>query len=419
MDPLFLNVIKKNDFNQLASEFLSGYKTLVSTLGGILSKKTLKRILKGFEKGQPKEVADEIQRALQSTENATLNVAVIGQSGSGKSSFINVFRGIGHEEAGSASVGVVPTTRKKTPYPHPKYPNVTFWDLPGTGTPESLPDPYQEVVGDDNYDFFIIISSSRFSLNDAFLAQKIQEKGKKFYFVRTKVDSDLYNEKKSKPRSFKKETVLQQIRDNCLINLSKIVSEPTVFLVSNFKPKKFDFLKLQETLLQDLPAEKRYTTLLLLPNLSESLIEMKRAISKEKLWLKAFRAAILAFIPLMPLFCGFELSEQERDLKLYQSHFGLDEESVSQIAQNLGTSEQEIYSLMKSADFNSLVKDDSIIANVKKCAEFVFSVTGLLQSSVFQFYKVYFLHLKFIDTVAEDAKRVLAKIEEMKSGRMK
>ena len=297
MDPLLLDIIKKNDFGQLASKFPSYYQTLVSKVGGILSQVSLKRIQKGFEKGQPKEVADEIERALQSAENAALNVAVIGQSGSGKSSFINVLRGIGHEQAGSASVGVVPTTTKKTPYPHPKRPNMTFWDLPGTGTPESNPDPYQEVVGDDNYDFFIIISSSRFSANDAFLAQKIQEKGKKFYFVRTKVDSDLYNERKSKPRSFKKETVLQQIRDNCLIKLSKIVSEPTVFLVSNFKPKKFDFPKLQETLLQNLPAEKRYIALLLCPNLSESFIEMKRAMIKEKVWLKAVRAAVLVFIP--------------------------------------------------------------------------------------------------------------------------
>ncbi|XP_052499239.1 T-cell-specific guanine nucleotide triphosphate-binding protein 2-like [Budorcas taxicolor] len=410
MDLLLLNFILKNDFGQLTSELPSFYKTLVSEVGGILPQESLKRIQTDFEKGQPIEAAEEIQRALQSAENATLNVAVIGQSGSGKSSFINVLRGIGHEQAGSASVGVVPTTTKKTPYPHPKCPNMTFWDLPGTGTPESNPDPYQEVVGDDNYDFFIIISSSRFSANDAFLAQKIQEKGKKFYFVRTKVDSDLYNERKSKPRSFKNETVLQQIRDNCLVNLSKIVSEPTVFLVSNFKPKKFDFPKLQETLLQDLPAEKRYIALLLCPNLSESFIEMKRAMIKEKVWLKAVRAAILAFIPLTPFFCGFNLSEQKQQLKHYQSDFGLDEESVSQIAQNLGISEQEIYSLMKSADFNSLVKDDSIIANVKKCAEFICSVTGLPQSSIFQFYKVYFLHLKFIDTVAEDAKRVWVRL---------
>ena len=67
--------------------------------------------------------------------------------------------------------------------------------------------------------------------------------------------------------------------------------------MSNFEPKEFDFPKLQETLLQNLPAEKRYIALLLCPNLSESFIEMKRAMIKEKVWLKAVRAAVLAFIP--------------------------------------------------------------------------------------------------------------------------
>lgn len=212
MDPLLVNIIKKNDFGQLTSELPSFYKTLVSEVGGILPQESLKRIQTDFEKGQPIEAADEIQRALQSAENATLNVAVIGQSGSGKSSFINVLRGIGHEQAGSASVGVVPTTTKKTPYPHPKHPNMTFWDLPGTGTPESNPDPYQEVMGDDNYDFFIIISSSRFSANDAFLAQKIQEKGKKnstlleprwivIYIMKGKANPDLSKRRQSFSRS--------------------------------------------------------------------------------------------------------------------------------------------------------------------------------------------------------------------------
>lgn len=73
--------------------------------------------------------------------------------------------------------------------------------------------------------------------------------------------------------------------------------------------------------------------------------------------------------------------------------------------------------LLKSADFNSLVKDDSIIANVKKCAEYICSATGLIPSSVFQFTKST-SSICTIDTVAEDAKRVLAKIEEMKPDRM-
>lgn len=66
MDLLLLNFILKNDFGQLTSELPSFYKTLVSEVGVILPQESLKRIQTDFEKGQPIEAADEIQRALQS-----------------------------------------------------------------------------------------------------------------------------------------------------------------------------------------------------------------------------------------------------------------------------------------------------------------------------------------------------------------
>ncbi|KAM7242317.1 hypothetical protein CapIbe_006788 [Capra ibex] len=139
---------------------------------------------------------------------------------------------------------------------------------------------------------------------------------------------------------------------------------------------------------------------------------------KEKLWLKTIRTTVLAFFPMIPFFCGFNMSEQKQQLKCYQSDFGLDEESVSQIAQNLGISEQEIYSLMKPTDFIPLLKDDGTIGNVKKCVELILLDTGSLPPYAFPSIIIYFLHLKFIDTEVEDAKRILAKIEEMKPDRM-
>lgn len=66
-----------------------------------------------------KDVVDIIQKSLEEAENAHLDVVVIGESGTGKSSFIKALRGLSHEEEGSASVGVVDTTLKKTPYQHP------------------------------------------------------------------------------------------------------------------------------------------------------------------------------------------------------------------------------------------------------------------------------------------------------------
>ncbi|XP_075399338.1 interferon-gamma-inducible GTPase 10-like [Tenrec ecaudatus] len=410
MDQFIESFLSKKNFLQLASEFSPYYSTIISKAGGILSQETLSDIQAAFQNGNLEDIVKKIQDALVQAENASLDVAVTGQSGTGKSSFINALRGLGHEEEKSALVGIVETTMEKTPYQHPKYPKVTFWDLPGTGTPNFCADTYLEKVGFTNYDFFIIISSTRFTYNDALLAQKIKSMGKKFYFVRTKVDNDLYNEKVSKPKSFDEKTVLQQIRDNCLANLHHIgVPDPNIFLISNFDLADFDFPRLEEIMLKELPAHKRHICMLLVPCLSDFAIEMKRDFFREKIWLDALKSSAMAFIPFMPCIIGFNLPEQEKCLNRYRSHFGLDDEAIKNVAKNLGTSVQELSSSIKSLNFWLLVKEDSIVEKVKACVESFCSVNGGLSSMALQFLKTYCLHLKFLNTVADDAKVILHK----------
>ena len=102
-----------------------------------------------------------------------------------------------------------------TPYAHPNYPNVTLWDLPGVGTTKFPADQYLNHVGFETFDFFIIISATRFTENDVKLAREIQRMGKKFYFVRSKIDSDLYNERRSQ-REFSETETKKLIKDNCI-----------------------------------------------------------------------------------------------------------------------------------------------------------------------------------------------------------
>ncbi|XP_019065413.1 T-cell-specific guanine nucleotide triphosphate-binding protein 2 [Fukomys damarensis] len=407
----FLENLSQGNFQQLAADFASHYATLVSKAGGILPAETLGRLDEVFMEGNLQAVVNMIQEVFSAAESAVLEVAVIGESGTGKSSFINVLRGLGHDDEGAADVGVVETTMKKTPYQHPKYPNVTFWDLPGTGTPKFSPDTYLEKVGCASFDFFIIVSSSRFSLHDALLAQKIKALGKKFYFVRTKVDRDLYNKQEAKPQSFKRERVLQHIRDYCLANLSDIrAPDPRVFLVSNFDLHDFDFPSLEKTLLAELPAHKRQVFVLMLPTLSDATVELKRAFLRGKIWLEAVRSSASALVPFAPLVKGFDLHEQEALLKLYRRYFGLDDESLKEIAEKLGTSVQDIKGYTKCLDFWSLVEDDSAGARAMSCVETFCSVNGGVPSVVCQFLKTLFLLWKFLDAVADDAKLLLHKI---------
>lgn len=61
----------------------------------------------------------------------TLNIAITGNSGSGKSMLINTLRGLLPSDPGAAQTGFKETTSAKTPYPHPNNQNLIFWDLPG------------------------------------------------------------------------------------------------------------------------------------------------------------------------------------------------------------------------------------------------------------------------------------------------
>uniref|UniRef100_A0A3Q4MGZ2 IRG-type G domain-containing protein n=1 Tax=Neolamprologus brichardi TaxID=32507 RepID=A0A3Q4MGZ2_NEOBR len=208
------------------------------------------------------------QENLKQQNNIPLNIAITGESGAGKSTFVNALRGLCDDEEGAASTGVAEITPEVTAYPHPNYPNVMLWDLPGIGTTSFPADKYLKLVEFEKFDFFIIISDTRFTENDVKLAKEIQKMEKKFYFVRSKIDNDIQAERRT--RYFNKERTLKVIRDKCVQGLRGSGFEsPQVFLVSSFQLHLYDFSLLHETLDRDLPKYKRDT---LLSNIEPDMI---------------------------------------------------------------------------------------------------------------------------------------------------
>ncbi|TWW71574.1 T-cell-specific guanine nucleotide triphosphate-binding protein 1 [Takifugu flavidus] len=239
---------------------------------------------------------DKIKKLLERAANTPLNIGITGESGSGKSSFVNAFRGVDHRDDQAAPTDVVETTTEVRAYPHPSYPNVTLWDLPGIGTTRFPADQYLKHVGFERFDFFIIISDSRFRENDVKLAKEIQKMGEKFYFVRSKVDNDLQNAQRSQ-RNFDAEQTLALIRENCKEGLLKEgVQAPQVFLLSNFELRRHDFHRLHATLERELPEHKRDALLFAMPNMSLEIIEKKKEAFKSKIPHYAFVSAACAAV---------------------------------------------------------------------------------------------------------------------------
>ncbi len=226
--------------------------------------------------------------------NVSLNIAVTGKTGSGKSSFINAIRGLNNEDDGAAPTGVTETTMELTVYEHPSVPNVKIWDLPGIGSPNFKASKYLKDVKFHTYDFFIILNSERFMENDVMLAKEIKKQKKNFYFVRSKIDNDISAEQRKK--GFDEQNVLNKIRKDCQKNLKEL-GDPKVFLISPFELEKYDFEKFQNTLEEELPVHKRYALLQAWPVCSAESLEKKIRMFKGMIWAASLASASVAVIP--------------------------------------------------------------------------------------------------------------------------
>ncbi|KAF1388619.1 hypothetical protein PFLUV_G00092170 [Perca fluviatilis] len=289
-----------------------------------------------------------IQTYLDKLDNVQLNIAITGESGPGKSSFVNAFRGIPNsDKERAAPTGFTETTTDVTPYPHPNYPNVTLWDLPGIGTTKFPAEEYLKKVEFKRFDFFIIISADRFTENDVKLAEEIQKMGKKFYFVRSKIDHNIRDEKRDQGSEFNEEKTLKEMREECIKGLKGRVESPQVFLVASRDLRLYDFHLLKKTLEEELPAHKRYVLLLALPNVSCEIIKKKEALQARIKYL-AGASALGAAVPIPGLSVAIDMIMIAYTISQYQATFGLDSESLQRLAQTVGMPLDELRAVMTS-----------------------------------------------------------------------
>jgi len=180
-----------------------------------------------------------------------LNVAVIGISGVGKWSFINAIRRLTGDDEGAASVGVKDTTVDIQSYSHPCNPLLKFWDLPGVGTDRFPRETYLSDIDVDRFDFFLLITASRFMENDTWLGKEFDKRNKKYFFVRTKVGVDISNNKKAHPKTHNKDAVVREIRESTEEHLTaNECPDVPVFLIDSYKLQKFEFDQLEHRLIE-------------------------------------------------------------------------------------------------------------------------------------------------------------------------
>ncbi|XP_072298962.1 interferon-gamma-inducible GTPase 10-like isoform X2 [Eucyclogobius newberryi] len=357
---------------------------------------------------------------LENLDKVPLTIAVTGETGSGKSTFVNALRGLKNSDEGAAPTGAVETTMEPTEYLHPDYPNVKIWDLPGMGTIKFTADKYLKKMEFEKFDFFIIVSADRFSENDAKLAREIQNLEKKFYFVRSKIDHNIIDEKRDK-KEFNEEETLKRIRDDCIQGLEQLeIKSPKVFLVSGKDLNLFDADDLWKLLEQELPEHKREVLLLALPNISLDVINRKKQALKDKIQLYALASAIGAAVLIPGISIAVDLAIITKFVTECQKSLGLRAESLKRLSEATGVSMEELKAEIKSPLTGVKITTELVIGVLRGCifvgglmaaeegARFVpFIGTPVAMGlSAFSTY----LALKYLlKSLGDDAQRVFAK----------
>eukprot|EP00054_Salpingoeca_dolichothecata_P027620 m.203420 g.203420 ORF g.203420 m.203420 type:complete len:193 (+) comp26002_c0_seq9:222-800(+) len=144
-----------------------------------------------FSEGELGDIQDQTQQAINKMSKVPITIGVAGETGSGKSTFINTVRGLrpnAAPELRPARTGVVECTAEPTHYPFSGCKNVFLVDLPGCNSQRYPMSTYAEQVGLEKFDMVLILFADRVHDNDVRLAKLVGQVGIPCLFVRTKVD---------------------------------------------------------------------------------------------------------------------------------------------------------------------------------------------------------------------------------------
>lgn len=150
-------------------------------------------------KEEPKHAPTQGQPALKPAHlqcRMQINVAIVGNSGTGKSTLCNTLRGLRRPRDNGnvhlAKTGVIETTMEAKKYLFenfkPAGASVYFWDLPGCQTVKFPRDEYIQHFGLRHYDCVIIVSEGRFTETEAQIQAELKKFDVPIFMVRNKID---------------------------------------------------------------------------------------------------------------------------------------------------------------------------------------------------------------------------------------
>ncbi|KAM8927813.1 interferon-inducible GTPase 5-like [Pelodytes ibericus] len=388
----------------------------------IIPEEEFKNLKDAFEKGDIFSANEKVKKALQNINSMPVNIALSGEPSSGTIAFINGMLGQDdHDDVASNREDEEPT-EEPTPHAHPWLKNVKYWDLPPASTPDFKMADYLQKVHFSQYEIIVFFSSDLFTELQIQLAREVQAMKKKFYFVRSNIDSDLSGMRTHNLESYHEESISKDIRKKCVRDLKEGgIKDPNVFLLSSNQLNRYDFDLLEKALEKALPLYKKHTFVLSLPNVTPKILEKKKSVLSKMIWIWATLSCAVSSVPVPGLSVACDVPILVKAIKGYLKHFGLDKKSLVKLENKSGKSASDVRSLMQSPLVKEEINHYVITTKLNSSGRGAFTATksflsmiptfGSLAAGAVSFGTTYSMLLSSLKEIKEDAARLLQACE--------
>lgn len=267
----------------------------------------------------------QFKKDLEDYHKTIIKCAIIGRSGTGKSSLINAIAG-----QNVAETGVTETTMfVEEPITHN---GLLFFDLPGCGTPNFPKDNYLKTFDLNSFDFIILATGDRFCEDDLYLIDELTKRKKPIFLVRTKIDISIDRELR---KGITEEKTCKKVYDN-LKTCLKGRSVKGIYLTSADFPLKYDLNALLEDIDGSLTSFKKEKFIAAVNITSQSILRKKKILAEKIVSRYAFLAATNGLNPLPGLDVSVDMALMIKMSKEIIKIYGLTDEELQFMEQHFG-----------------------------------------------------------------------------------
>ena len=268
----------------------------------------------------------------------------------------------------------------------------------------------------DKYHTYLIFAKDRLTADDVKLAKRIRSNGKKFFFIRARIDQDVENTKRSRQHLFDKDATLERIRKNLSQNLIErglLKDDKGIFLISNKYPAEYQFGELTQAILAILPQRQRESLILTINTalvLSRNTLKEKIEVLKFRIKYVATACAVAASVPIPGVSIVADIVTIKSEINFYVSQLGLSQEGSNRFSL-LSFSTQTVVKALSTAlgsamQIGGLVTAYSTESVAEEFSRYILFI-GIAIASPLSYGATYYFLSKWLGKLEEVALKVL------------